>query len=431
MRKRNLKYLTLFLMLMLLTFKIIWENQIKAESAYFYPTTCLGSFNNPEKAQGEPEVSDPNLINESNSAVYYTGFKEIYCGNFRGPIKEGEIKSISLHFNWVLTKELREAPIIESTSSENLLEKIIPPKTIEIIPESNSITETTSTDTLSTSTQETTSSPQSFLLKFVLAQSNLTETTITTTEIISTSTNDTSTTTPTSNSTNPSKPLFDIHYTLDGQNWNYLGTLNENNWQNLSFEIPVKDWLDISKIQIKINSQPDTDFYLYLESLWLEVEYQTEPQQILSSITETFDQNQPENQEINQNQENQQILDNIVNTKPLKTRKIEKQIELKNPDNISCNFNPFSLQINEEETKLVNLNLSTPPGKKILEIGSLPDGIDMTFVENNSYEIQTNSDKVQLKIYRQKGSARGNFSLPIILSSANSNIICQINVITQ
>jgi hypothetical protein len=69
------------------------------------------------------------------------------------------------------------------------------------------------------------------------------------------------------------KTLFDIHYTLDGQNWNYLGSVNENNWQNLSFDIPVNNWLDISKIQIKINSLPDTDYYLYLESMWLEVEY--------------------------------------------------------------------------------------------------------------------------------------------------------------
>jgi hypothetical protein len=92
------------------------------------------------------------LINELNSAVYYSGFKEIYCGNFQGPIKEGEIKKVTLHFNWVITKELREKPIIESTSSESLIEKIIPSKTIEINVGTSDIpiNETQTTQTLMT-----------------------------------------------------------------------------------------------------------------------------------------------------------------------------------------------------------------------------------------------------------------------------------------
>jgi hypothetical protein len=118
--------------LIVFLFFIIFRPQTKADLVYFYPQTCLGSFVNPEKAQGEREVDNPDLINELNSAVYYSGFKEIYCGNFQGPIKEGEIKKVTLHFNWVITKELREKPIIESTNSESLIEKIIPSKTIEI-----------------------------------------------------------------------------------------------------------------------------------------------------------------------------------------------------------------------------------------------------------------------------------------------------------
>jgi hypothetical protein len=118
--------------LIVFLFFIIFRHQTKADLVYFYPQTCLGSFVNPEKAQGEREVESPDLINELNSAVYYSGFKEIYCGNFKGPIKEGEIKKVTLHFNWVITKELREKPIIESISSKSLIEKIIPSKTIEI-----------------------------------------------------------------------------------------------------------------------------------------------------------------------------------------------------------------------------------------------------------------------------------------------------------
>jgi hypothetical protein len=88
-----------------------------------------------------------------------------------------------------------------------------------------------------------------------------------------------------SQNSSASKTLFDIHYTLDGQNWNYLGSVNENNWQNLTFDIPINNWLDISKIQIKINSLPDTDYYLYLESMWLEVEYVSKVKEITPEDT--------------------------------------------------------------------------------------------------------------------------------------------------
>lgn len=216
----------------------------------------------------------------------------------------------------VITKELREKPLIESTTTENLIEKILPPKTIEI----NIGTSDVSTSSAPENNENNnTTTPQSFIFKFVFAEENNVRTsdvlntetttqiinetsesttTLTTNEISSSTTNQTSTineaqnqtstettsetttqtTTEISTTTTPPKTLFDIHYTFDGQNWNYLGSLNSENWKDISFEIPVKDWVDISKIQIKINSMPDTDYYLYLESMWLEVEYISGPQ---------------------------------------------------------------------------------------------------------------------------------------------------------
>jgi hypothetical protein len=343
-------------------FFIVFKPQTRADLVYFYPQTCLGSFVNPEKAQGEREVNNPDLINELNSAVYYSGFKEIYCGNFQGPVKEGEIKKVTLHFNWVITKELREKPIIESTSSESLIEKIIPSKTIEInvgtsdVPtlenntNGNELNNTNSNEINNTNgneSQEATSSyednrkskmsalspnqstnnqsEQSVLspkksvyikfINFVFAQEEkqnelqrISETNNNESNNINTNGNESNnmngneSQTATSSyeninqseesvlSPNQSAPktLFDIHYTLDGQNWNYLGSVNENNWQNLSFDIPVNSWLDISKIQIKINSLPDTDYYLYLESMWLEVEYISKNKEIVEEEKDIY-----------------------------------------------------------------------------------------------------------------------------------------------
>jgi hypothetical protein len=329
--------------LIVFLFFIIFRPQTKADLVYFYPQTCLGSFVNPEKAQGEREVNNHDFINELNSAVYYSGFKEIYCGNFQGPIKEGEIKKVTLHFNWVITKELREKPIIESTSSESLIEKIIPPKTIEInIGTSDvQILENTSTELQNNTNTQTATSSQIFkFINFVFAQEET---------LNNTNSNESQTATSSYENINQSeesvlsqnqsapKTLFDIHYTLDGQNWNYLGSVNENNWQNLSFDIPVVEpsvhygaspaveallhyganpevesgtrpevssasegarpevsspllqgWLDISKIQIKINSLPDTDYYLYLESMWLEVEYISKNKEIVEEEKDIY-----------------------------------------------------------------------------------------------------------------------------------------------
>jgi hypothetical protein len=349
--KRKQFWITFILTVFL--FFIIFKPQTKADLVYFYPQTCLGSFVNPEKAQGEKEVESPDLINELNSAVYYSGFKEIYCGNFQGPIKEGEIKKVTLHFNWIITKELREKPIIESTSSESLIEKIIPSKTIEInvgtsdVQTNETQNNTNTNDTLNnanntnTNESQTATSSQIFkFINFVFAQEEIENNTPRTrapyqskarygipnrtsfwfgTEhgsgrpepnfvlvqgewqrIEDTNTNESQTATNSYENINQSeesvlspnqsapKTLFDIHYTLDGQNWNYLGSINENNWQNLNFDIPVNNWLDISKIQIKINSLPDTDYYLYLESMWLEVEYISKNKEIVEEEKDIY-----------------------------------------------------------------------------------------------------------------------------------------------
>jgi hypothetical protein len=370
------QFLVAFILIVFLFF-IIFRPQTKADLVYFYPQTCLGSFVNPEKAQGEREVESPDLINELNSAVYYSGFKEIYCGNFQGPIKEGEIKKVTLHFNWVITKELREKPVIESTSSESLIEKIIPSKTIEInvgtsdVPiiqnntnsnesnntntnsnelnniktNSNESTNTNGNELNNTNTNESQTatslyednkkskmsalSPnQSAYLKFInfafaqnekqnelqrISEANGNEsnnintngnefnnTNTNSNESNQTNGNESQTATSSYENINQSeesvlspnqstpKTLFDIHYTLDSQNWNYLGSVNESNWQNLTFDIPINNWLDISKIQIKINSLPDTDYYLYLESIWLEVEYISKNKEIVEEEKDIY-----------------------------------------------------------------------------------------------------------------------------------------------
>src|SRR3989338_3333109 len=68
-----------------------------------------------------------------------------------------------------------------------------------------------------------------------------------------------------------------VSYTLDGVDWQALGMVNKNNWQNINFQIPVYQLEDIKKIQIKIESLPilnETPF-VYLDGMALGVEYET------------------------------------------------------------------------------------------------------------------------------------------------------------
>jgi hypothetical protein len=413
------------LILIVFLFFIIFKPQTKADLVYFYPQTCLGSFVNPEKAQGEREVDKPDLINELNSAVYYSGFKEIYCGNFQGPIKEGEIKKVTLHFNWVITKELREKPIIESTSSESLIEKIIPSKTIEInIGTSDvQILENTSTEIQNNTNTQTATSSQIFkFINFVFAQDEkqnelqrISETNGNESNNINTNGNEINNTngnkskTATSSHENinqseqsvltqkssASKTLFDIHYTLDGQNWSYLGSVNENNWQNLSFDIPVNNWLDISKIQIKINSYPDTDYYLYLESMWLEVEYVSKVEEITPEDTSILNKNLSFDQNFDylkiikiKGISNNKILA-VLNKGELWFFDLIKEKQTKISDDIDINFD-IGIKVNhafwlsKDRTKVYYMNLNNLTIKeKTLETDDFSQRIYLPFPDLN------------------------------------------------
>ncbi|MCS7201138.1 MAG: hypothetical protein NZ822_03270 [Patescibacteria group bacterium] len=239
---------------------IIRAKDTKANFAYFYPQTCLGSFINPEKAQGGLEAKSLDEVNENNSAVYLGGFKEIYCGNFHGPIKEStEIKRINLKFNLLLTEKRIETPIIESTSSPSFIEKIFPSRELEII----------NTSSHNENEGNLNEQPSSFLFpfSFVFAQEQNNELN---------SNNNQSTSSLTELDINSSSTFFDIFYTLDGENWDYLASLTAENWRNFSISIPVNDWFLISKIQIKIQSNPllDNIPYLYLEAVVLEIEHE-------------------------------------------------------------------------------------------------------------------------------------------------------------
>ncbi len=334
----------------------------QADVANFYSTSCLGGWQNPQNAQGKPDVGENGLaeeFNENNSAVLKNVISQIFCGSFEGEIPENsQPKKVLIKFSWVVrTEEEILASEENSGATSTLIEIIETTSTIDIISTSTPETESTSspvsfwhpirnfisngaskivhlvfaeetstpeivieipveesstppiieevnttsspieppedpqtptstpkeimTETATTTTinQTATSSNQEEIILATSTEEDLISTTTQETILIpentATSTEEIATTTPITPSI--PEPFLEILYTLDGTNWQSLGKVNRDNWQNLALEIPNFNWEDISKVQISIQSLSPVDFTptVYLDGLWLEVEYET------------------------------------------------------------------------------------------------------------------------------------------------------------
>jgi hypothetical protein len=116
----------------------------------------------------------------------------------------------------------------------------------------------------------------------------------------------------------------------------------------------------------------------------------------------------------------------------LKERKLTKEIHIDAGARHSCAAKNFNLNISGVNQAIVELEFTgMRSDSENLEIGSLPFGIDIVFLNNDAYEYrpQRIDSGAVLQITNQPGSQKGNFSIPIIYTSGNSATVCQINVI--
>ena len=119
-------------------------------------------------------------------------------------------------------------------------------------------------------------------------------------------------------------------------------------------------------------------------------------------------------------------------TPPLKERKLTKEIHIDAGARHSCAAKNFNVNLSGKNQAMVELEFTGMRSDlENLEIGSLPSGIDIAFLNNAAYEYrpQKSDGGAVLQITNQPGSQKGNFSVPIIYQSGNSTTVCQINVI--
>ncbi len=304
-----------------------------AQLATFYPANCLGGWENPAGAEGEPNVkdaTDPASFTNTNSAVLKNTNGELFCGNFQGEIPQDSLpKKFTIKLNWsiddgtvVHTKENPveiiqqpetpgdsssgssdtgngtdssnpETPPAESVTPPADTPPDSPPVDVTPAPDATSPTEpdatppdTTSPDVVpDTTTPETDTSPASdtapasssdttpvsFLEKTFIPVAHA--------EDIPAITTDEGAGIIPIDSGAHTDDFFEVRYTLDGTNWKSLGMVSKANWQNAEFEISdpsITSWDDLSKLQVSLRtiSTIDTLPIIYVDSISFEVEYE-------------------------------------------------------------------------------------------------------------------------------------------------------------
>ncbi|MEK7650593.1 MAG: hypothetical protein AAB364_01840 [Patescibacteria group bacterium] len=307
----------------------------RAGIAKFYPATCLGGWESPERASGAPD--------ELSAVLKPDTLAEIFCGEFKGEIPDdSEPKNFQLKLTWQLKYLSRDRVTTATTSliGDDFAEQagII----LDTPTDADSPVELTISDDLNATSTATSTTPESELpttpadspnsdLPDPITpenspnQENQQTPENTTPEVITppeAAPSPTDASQPASENVSPpvsesptswwrgliniawatttvaeniSSPQIasevlaageqiaaenqdlEVLYTLDSQTWQTLGKVGESNWREASFTLPITNWSDLSKLQISIKrlSTLDEPPRIELDSLELAVFYES------------------------------------------------------------------------------------------------------------------------------------------------------------
>ncbi len=120
----------------------------------------------------------------------------------------------------------------------------------------------------------------------------------------------------------------------------------------------------------------------------------------------------------------------------LSERQVTRKIVIDPNATHSCTLSDFSTDLGNGTTQVsIMLTKANQPGVENLEIGSLPDGINVKIVATGSYTktIEQKESSVLVLVSKQNGAQQGSFNIPILYTLKNpektSTAICQINIV--
>ncbi|TSC90960.1 MAG: S-layer-like domain-containing protein [Parcubacteria group bacterium Licking1014_17] len=331
--KRFLKITVAILAIPLLI--LVNTRSASAEVAYYYSPLCLGNWKYVKNIEEEPQVpqgSDASNFNNGNSAVLKNVSGQVYCGKFATQNSpSSNFKKINLKFSMaVADSETKEIKSTDFEKGVNILDTDPDSSVLFTFPESNGEGTASSGSAAPTPSPSSEPIPQS-------AQTDTANKTATPSPESSPAVTEQQAEVPSEVEVLPAEPsapaeptpeppaeqaqapvpvgeptppaennletpvsflgkitsflfgnvleinsvmlnlddIIEVFYTTDGENWTRLGTVNNQNRQNVSFEINLDSLDKIADLQIMVSSLPtlDSNSVVYLDSMWLEVEY--------------------------------------------------------------------------------------------------------------------------------------------------------------
>lgn len=286
---------------LLVVWRLVTSTRIaEAATDTYYPSFCLGGWDKPRHASGEPETGngdDPASFTADNSAFLEPDISaQIYCGYF--PVEERDnppvAADITLVWNFVgasaastgsasptTTVPAESAPAAESNATNT-----------PAVPTSE-LPDGVATDTPATSTEpDASTSPATPEMPVVPESSPVPPpppatpadaAPATTTSMIGhalrvagmwvASHTSVAHAQETTNAVSLSD-WFEVSYSLDGVRWRSLGKVNAQNWKHFTVHIPLASWDDLQNVQIMVAALPSLSERppVYLDAMELRVQ---------------------------------------------------------------------------------------------------------------------------------------------------------------
>jgi hypothetical protein len=292
----------------------------KAGVANFYATQCLGGWENPSNASGEPtldEDAEGSTFNSSNAAVLNNTQGDLYCGGFTGSLPENtDPEKISLKIRWTMDDgEVSHdvdplADFVDPVEEQIDTPVDLPPANEEpqvllpiiIIPESEAPSDAhpePQPESQPAPAPEPTPAPQSEssegafnfrLFKTARAQEADTEQTDSVEQadtveqiVVEQSDNieqvDSVEPTEVPVETSDVAYFMSIEYSVDGSTWIPFTKISRADWKNGEYVFPENAflWSEVDKLQVRLTSLASIDSPkgIYVDAMWLDVAYQT------------------------------------------------------------------------------------------------------------------------------------------------------------
>lgn len=204
----------------------------QAQIRKFYPASCLGGWDHPEHAKGEPDLeqgASPEEFTHNNAAVLPDNQGQLFCGQFEGVIpQDTRLGTVTLFVRW----SAKDQPGIGSP---------LPPPSLLFLDEINA----------------------SILNHGIPAS-------------VYRSLSDRDDPEASGKTEEKQQGIVQVLYTLDGSKWISLGVLEEERPER-AMRVPLGTWEDVRTLQISVQQAQGYggSAAVFLDGLWIEAAYES------------------------------------------------------------------------------------------------------------------------------------------------------------